>query len=79
MTTTPPVDLSDLPADMNPELVNEIREARLKTIQQEGLKLHAEAELRHQKTLGQRYKEWAQDDTIGRDLALAFEPRGKTA
>lgn len=73
------VDLSDLPVDMDPELVEEIRVARIKTIEQTDRQLYAEEQLREQKSLGQRYKQWAQDDTIGRDLTLAFEPRGKTA
>ena len=73
------VDLSDRPTDMNPELVEEIRVARLKTIEQQHLKRSAEAELRNQKNIGQRYKEWALDDTIGRELEGAFILRGKAS
>lgn len=70
------VDLSDLPADMNPALRDEIAAARLKRIETEHRKLEAETELRRQRSLGVRYKAWALDDTIGRDLQAAFTPRG---
>lgn len=70
------VDLSDLPADLDPKIVEEIRAARLKSAEAHESKLHAEAVLRDQKSIGLRLRAWAQDDTIGRELALAFTPRG---
>ncbi len=81
MTTSfPPegveVDLSDLPPGVSDELKEAIRRARLKTIELETRKLTAEAEVRHQKSVGQRYKEWALDDTIGQALQGAFVLRG---
>lgn len=77
MTTD--VDLSDLPEDMPEELVEEIRLARMKTMEQQYKRQHAEAELRNQKSIGQRYKDWALDDTIGRELQGAFVLRGKAS
>lgn len=73
------VDLTDLPVDMDPKLVEEIRLARLKTREQQHLKMSAERELRNQKNIGQRYKEWALDDTIGRELEGSFVIRGKAS
>lgn len=70
--------MSDVPEGTPADLVEEIRQARIKHAGAKEHDVEASAILRETKSIGARYKAWVLEDTIGHDLNAGLTPRGRT-